>query len=224
MSSPDQFAAGQALACWQAVRAAAGRRPSAAALAEASAQLSGCLVVLAPAPARVLAPPGPARVPDAEQAAEPEVVAEGYAAGRVESEILHLVAVEVLPTARGRGLGAGLTNALADLAYGAGARRIRAVGEPASFWQALGLERDRDAWWGTLDAPERTVVLHSGGLRLGQLLKLAGLVETGAEAKALLAGGTVLVDDESETRRGRQLEVGALVRVEDQQVRVVAPE
>lgn len=211
MSGPDRLRTGdpdQALVCWQAVRAAVGRRPSAAALDEASQQLSGCLVVLATA---------------AGQAETGDAAAAGYAAGRVESDVLELVAVEVLPAARGGGVGAALTNALADLAYGVGARRVRAAGEPTSFWEALGLERDGDAWWGALDAPERTVVLHSGGLRLGQLLKLAGLVETGAEAKSLLAGGTVLVDDEPEARRGRQLGVGDVVRVGDQQVRVLAP-
>lgn len=214
---------GLALACWQAVRATAGRRPSAAALDEASQQLSGCLVVLAAPAAQAL--PDDVTVAGTEAPAAPHrATSEGYAAGRVEAAVLQLVAVEVLPAARGRGTGAALTNALTDLAYGAGARRVRAAGEPTSFWEALGLERDGDAWWAPLDAPERTVVLHSGGLRLGQLLKLAGLVETGAEAKTLLAGGTVLVDDEPEARRGRQLGVGDVVRVGDQQVRVVAPD
>lgn len=51
------------------------------------------------------------------------------------------------------------------------------------------------------------------GIRLGQLLKLADVVEVGADAKALLADGQVRVNDEVETRRGRQVFVGDVVRV-----------
>lgn len=63
-------------------------------------------------------------------------------------------------------------------------------------------------------------------IRLGQLLKLAGVVDSGAEARALLADGEVEVDGEVDTRRGRQVEVGSVVRVAlptgDQLLRVVA--
>lgn len=48
-------------------------------------------------------------------------------------------------------------------------------------------------------------------IRLGQLLKLANLVEDGAQAKELIAAGVVTVDGEVETRRGRQLRPGAVV-------------
>ena len=50
-------------------------------------------------------------------------------------------------------------------------------------------------------------------IRLGQLLKLAGLVGSGSEAKDLLASETVLVNGEAEDRRGRQLSPGDVVRV-----------
>jgi ribosome-associated protein len=50
-------------------------------------------------------------------------------------------------------------------------------------------------------------------IRLGQLLKLAGLIDSGAEVKALLADGTVTVNGEPESRRGRQLHPGDVVRV-----------
>ena len=50
-------------------------------------------------------------------------------------------------------------------------------------------------------------------IRLGQFLKLAGLVEHGGEAKEVIAAGEVLVNDEVETRRGRQLHVGDVVRL-----------
>ncbi len=57
-------------------------------------------------------------------------------------------------------------------------------------------------------------------IRLGQLLKLAGLVGSGGEIKALLAEGTVSVNGEPETRRGRQLHRGDVVAVGDQELRV----
>ena len=49
---------------------------------------------------------------------------------------------------------------------------------------------------------------RDGMIRLGQLLKAAGLVETGGEAKLVLAEGEVTVNGEVETRRGRQLHAG----------------
>ena len=48
-------------------------------------------------------------------------------------------------------------------------------------------------------------------IRLGQFLKLANLVESGAEAKPLIADGAVRVNGEVETRRGRQLVKGDVV-------------
>lgn len=57
-------------------------------------------------------------------------------------------------------------------------------------------------------------------IRLGQLLKLAGVVGGGGEAKALLAEGVVRVNDEPEARRGRQLRPGDVVRVGETELRV----
>ncbi len=51
-------------------------------------------------------------------------------------------------------------------------------------------------------------------IRLGQLLKFAGVVSDGGEAKGLLADGAVLVDGELETRRGRQVPVGSVVEID----------
>jgi ribosome-associated protein len=58
--------------------------------------------------------------------------------------------------------------------------------------------------------PER-VPLHDDSIKLGQFLKLSDLVDTGADAKGLLARGLVRVNGEVETRRGRQLVVGDVV-------------
>jgi len=58
------------------------------------------------------------------------------------------------------------------------------------------------------------------GIRLGQLLKLANLVETGGAARGLLESGDVLVNGEVETRRGRQLVMGDVVTLGPQSARV----
>ena len=64
------------------------------------------------------------------------------------------------------------------------------------------------------------VQARGGVIRLGQLLQVAGLAESGGEAKALLATGTVRVNGEPETRRGRQLVPGDVVAVAEESVRI----
>ena len=58
-------------------------------------------------------------------------------------------------------------------------------------------------------------------IRLGQLLKLSGLAQSGGESKQLLAAG-VLVNGVAETRRGRQLHDGDLVEAAGASTRIVA--
>ena len=72
---------------------------------------------------------------------------------------------------------------------------------------------------GHMDVP-----IKDDSIRLGQFLKLANLVEDGAEAKALIAEGAVTVAGEVETRRGRQLRDGDVVGLAGQQARVVVGE
>ena len=57
------------------------------------------------------------------------------------------------------------------------------------------------------------VPIRDETIRLGQFLKLAGLVDAGSDAKPLLAGGDVRVNGQVETRRGRQLVKGDVVSV-----------
>jgi ribosome-associated protein len=66
----------------------------------------------------------------------------------------------------------------------------------------------------------RDVAVVGEDIRLGQLLKLAGIADSGGDAKALLAAGEVSVNGEPETRRGRQLVVGDVVSAGRDQVRV----
>ncbi|GGQ62448.1 RNA-binding S4 domain-containing protein [Couchioplanes azureus] len=68
----------------------------------------------------------------------------------------------------------------------------------------------------------REVAIGDDMIRLGQFLKLADLIDTGGEAKVLIAEGDVTVNGEVDTRRGRQLRPGDVVAVGGRAVRVVA--
>ena len=69
---------------------------------------------------------------------------------------------------------------------------------------------------------QREVPIRGDMIRLGQLLKLAGVVDTGAEIKAFLASEPVLVNGEPENRRGRQLHPGDVVRAGGQELGVAS--
>ena len=66
----------------------------------------------------------------------------------------------------------------------------------------------------------RDVPIRGEMIRLGQLLKLAGVADTGGAARTLLAEARVRVNGEQETRRGRQLEPGDTVTVGELELRV----
>ena len=67
----------------------------------------------------------------------------------------------------------------------------------------------------------RDVEIRGDSIRLGQLLKLAGIAESGAAAKAMLAEGRVTVNGEPEERRGRQIGVGDEIVADGEALRVV---
>ena len=58
-------------------------------------------------------------------------------------------------------------------------------------------------------------------ITLGQLLKAANLVSSGVEAKIVIQDGEVLVNGETDTRRGRKLREGDVVSFEGTEIRVV---
>lgn len=60
----------------------------------------------------------------------------------------------------------------------------------------------------------REVPIRDDSIRLGQLVKLAGLVDSGGDARDLLTAGLVRVNGEPEDRRGRQVRRGDVVSVE----------
>ena len=61
-------------------------------------------------------------------------------------------------------------------------------------------------------------------IKLGQALKLAGIAASGIEAKMLIEDGAVLVNGETETRRGKKLRDGDTVSVQGNTFTVRAAE
>jgi ribosome-associated protein len=193
---------------WRAARAAQGRRPSAEVVARVEEKARTGLLL----------------VGEDDDGYAGLVLAE---AGRDDPELLHLEMVIVHPSRQGQGLGGRLVEAIADLGWERGYRRAEVWCTAPGFYEACGFERSgREREDGNvhmvahLEAPVRDVRV-SGEIRLGQFLKLAELVQTGAEGKDLVAAGEVLVNDEVEPRRGRQLAPGDVVRAQDRTARVV---
>jgi ribosome-associated protein len=66
------------------------------------------------------------------------------------------------------------------------------------------------------------VPIRGDMIRLGQLLKLEGVIDSGAGVKAFLAAEAVWVNGEREARRGRQLHPGDIVRVGERELRLTS--
>jgi ribosome-associated protein len=64
------------------------------------------------------------------------------------------------------------------------------------------------------------VPIRGETIRLGQFLKLAGLIDSGADAKTVITDGLVIVNGEIERRRGRQLRSGDIVTFDGRRARV----
>lgn len=64
------------------------------------------------------------------------------------------------------------------------------------------------------------VSIGGEGIRLGQFLKFAGMLDSGGHVKEAIADGDVFVNGAVELRRGRQLQAGDLVRFEGRAARV----
>jgi ribosome-associated protein len=196
-----------ALDVWKAARAAQGRRPNNEVVARVEAKATAGLLLLGL---------------DGD-----DVV--GLALGEPGADdraLLHLEMVIVHPSRQGSGLGSVLIEAIADAGWERGFRRADVWCTAPGFYESCGFERsgrvegERVHLTAELEAPLRDVPA-TGEIRLGQFLKLAELVETGAEGKSLIAAGEVQVNDEVETRRGRQLVDGDVVRANDRAVRLV---
>ena len=69
---------------------------------------------------------------------------------------------------------------------------------------------------------EREIAIRGEVIRLGQLLKLAGLIDAGGEAAAYLESGGVRVNGEAESRRGRKIRPGDEVVAGGETLKIVA--
>ena len=67
------------------------------------------------------------------------------------------------------------------------------------------------------------VTLKTPFIKLGQLMKLAGLTDTGGFAKQLIQDGQVKVNGEVCTMRGKKIRNGDIVTADQFQVNVTAP-
>ena len=65
-----------------------------------------------------------------------------------------------------------------------------------------------------------TIKIKDEYIKLGQALKLAGLVDSGVEAKIEIQEGFVKVNGEVEVQRGKKVYPGDVIEFDGQQVKV----
>lgn len=66
----------------------------------------------------------------------------------------------------------------------------------------------------------RTITIKDEYIKLGQAMKLAGLVDSGIEAKIVITEGQVTVNGEVDTRRGKKLVSGDVFKYKDEEIRI----
>lgn len=66
-----------------------------------------------------------------------------------------------------------------------------------------------------------TIKIRDDFIKLGQALKLAGLVESGVDAKMEIQEGFVRVNGEVEVQRGKKIRPGDVIEYNGQQIKVV---
>ena len=64
------------------------------------------------------------------------------------------------------------------------------------------------------------VYIRDEFIKLGQAMKLGGMVGSGVDAKMVIQDGQVKVNGETETRRGRKLYKGDVVTWDDLSIRI----
>ncbi len=67
----------------------------------------------------------------------------------------------------------------------------------------------------------KKIKIRDDFIKLGQLLKLAGLVSSGVEAKIVIQEGKVKINGETDTRRGKKVYPQDIVEYKGQQVTVI---
>ena len=68
------------------------------------------------------------------------------------------------------------------------------------------------------------ITIRDNNIKLGQAMKLAGLVDEGVDAKFAIQNGEVLVNGEVETRRGRKLTDGDVFSWQGEEIQVQTTE
>ena len=66
-----------------------------------------------------------------------------------------------------------------------------------------------------------SVKIRDEFIKLGQVLKLAGLVESGVDAKFVIQDGLVKVNGSIETQRGKKIYSGDVIEFENKQIKVL---
>ena len=65
-----------------------------------------------------------------------------------------------------------------------------------------------------------TIKIRDDFIKLGQVLKLAGLVQTGVEAKFVIQDGLVKVNGKVELQRGKKIVNGDIVEFDGNQIKI----
>ena len=73
-----------------------------------------------------------------------------------------------------------------------------------------------------MEVSKQVVKIKDEHIKLGQLIKLAGLVDNGVEAKYAIQNSLVLVNGQIDTRRGRKIVPGDIVKFKDEEIKVEA--
>jgi ribosome-associated protein len=74
-----------------------------------------------------------------------------------------------------------------------------------------------------MDHTKITFTLTTEYIELYKLLKLEGLVSSGAEAKMLIADGHVRVNNETELRKRKKIIIGDIIEFDAQTISVHSP-
>ncbi len=72
--------------------------------------------------------------------------------------------------------------------------------------------------------PAIDIALQAPFIELNQLLKVAGVCDSGGAGKQIVASGAVSVDGKPETRKTAKIRAGQVVTLGDITIRVTAPD
>ena len=70
----------------------------------------------------------------------------------------------------------------------------------------------------------QVIKIKDDNIKPGQLIKLAGLVDSGVEAKYAIQNSMVYVNGQIDTRRGRKVVQGDIIKFKNEEIKVEANE